>query len=227
MMKRFRPYLLFLVAYGVLCVYMGLRTLSFLYPMMAFNAFLGTLPLVFIILSHDFKKREKKVESLVFLFLWLFFFPNALYMVTDFIHITENTLIAYRELAPYEVGERVIYSADTMAWLKLFVIGIGYFYATLVGLLSLDLFLMGLKKKGKRVQGIFLLGIAGLTGMGVYIGRFLRFNSWDIIAPVGLIKNLMGAVNQFSWEFSLIFSLYTLAIYGIYQIFKLRNTEQS
>ncbi len=218
--NRFLPYLLFITAYGLLCLYMLVTTFNFLYPMLVFNTVLATLPLVFISLSHDFRKEGKRVWSWVFLVFWLLFFPNALYMITDFIHITGNKLIQYEESLRYEITRGVVYSTELMAWLKLLVIGIGCMYATLVGLLSLDLFLLGLEKKGKIFQGISLLLVAGLTGVGIYIGRFLRFNSWDILDPLGLAKNLIGVVDKFSLGFAFIFSLYTLAIYGIYHLFK-------
>ncbi len=221
---RFLPNLLFILCYGLICFFMLVSTFNFLYPMLVFNTLLATLPLIFINLSHDFEKLGKKGWQWIFMSLWLLFFPNALYMITDLIHITGNNLIQYEPAMRYESSRGVIYSTDIMSWSKLFVIGIGVMYATLVGLLSLDLFLSGLKKREKFFRVGLLIMVSGLTGIGVFIGRFLRLNSWDILNPLGLAKILFNEINQFSLEFSLIFMLYTLASYGVFYLFKNHNS---
>lgn len=181
----------------------------------------------FILISLGFKKQGKMAPHLVFLLLWLLFFPNALYMVTDFIHITGNHLIYFEEALPYEVGGGTLYRQDLMGWLKLLVIGIGSFYATLIGAVSLDQVMKSFKEKGKVFQGFILLLISVLTGFGVYIGRFLRFNSWDVLNPIALMKNLVQSVDQFSLGFSLGFAGYTLAIYGVFKlIFMMESNDK-
>ncbi len=176
-LNRFKAYGIFILSYGLLCFVMLIKTFNFLYPMLVFNTILATLPLVFMTLSHGFKKEGKKIWAWLFFLLWLVFFPNALYMITDFIHITGNHLIQYDESLRYEVTHGVIYSTNITSWMKLLIIGIGSIYSTMVGLLSLDMVMVKLEKKGKGFQGITLLLISFLSGVGVYIGRFLRLNS--------------------------------------------------
>lgn len=214
--KFLKPYAIFLVAYGIICLMAFFQSVNFLYVMLVFNTFLATLPMVFIVISLDLKKKNKKVKQIIFLLLWLLFFPNALYMITDFIHITGNQLIYYREVSPYEIGGGTMYSLELMGWLKLLVIGLGAFYATLIGIESFDLVIKSYKSKGKIIQAIIVIITSLLAGIAVYIGRFLRFNSWDVLNPIRLSTKILEAMDGFSVSFSVVFALYILGIYGIY-----------
>ena len=213
-----KPYLIFILTYGVVCFFIFFQSFNFLYLMLVFNTFLATLPMVFIMISFDFKKMNKRIMQIIFLLLWLLFFPNALYMITDFIHITGDHLIYFKEVPPYQSDGGTFYSNDFIGWMKLLVIGIGAFYATLMGIKSLDLVVKSYKTKGKGIQGVILISSSVLAGIAVYIGRFLRFNSWDILNPFMLLRNIFSAMDSFSMSFSLIFAGYILGIYGIYKL---------
>ncbi len=213
-----KPYILFILIYGVVCFFIFFQSFNTLYPMLVFNTFLATLPMVFIMISSEFKKKNKRIMHIIFLLLWLLFYPNALYMITDFIHITRDNLIYFKEVPPYQSGGGTFYNNDILGWMKLLVIGLGVFYATLMGIKSLDFVLKSYSAGGKVFQVIILVTTSFLSGMAVYIGRFLRLNSWDILNPIMLLKNVFSAMDRFSVSFSLIFALYILGIYGIYKL---------
>lgn len=61
--------------------------------------------------------------------------------------------------------------------------------------------------------GIFL-GI--MSSYGVYLGRFLRLNSWDIMHPSSLIEKIVQGSDTFSLQFTLVFFLFLFITYGLY-----------
>lgn len=104
--------------------------------------------------------------------LWLIFFPNAPYIITDFIHL--------RPIAPvplwYDIG-----LLASFAWAGCFLA-----VASLHGMQAI------VKSSLGAVAGwLFVLAVVGLSGLGIYLGRFLRWNSWDLLlAPRGVLADV-------------------------------------
>jgi uncharacterized membrane protein len=94
--------------------------------------------------------------------LWLLFFPNAPYIVTDFLHLRERAPIPIW----YDIGLLMAF-----AWSGLFL-GI-FSLRTMQRLVQAFL--------GRAAGWLFALGSLALGGLGIYIGRFLRWNSWDLL----------------------------------------------
>ena len=63
----------------------------------------------------------------------------------------------------------------------------------------------------------WMIAISLLNGYGVYIGRFLRLNSWDILHPVFLIQKLLGNIDRFTIVFSLMIAVFYLVAYWIFR----------
>jgi len=103
---------------------------------------------------------------------WLLFFPNAPYIFTDLTHLTT------RYYAHFWV--------DLMLVLSCAVTGL------VLGFLSLYLMhCMAVKMFGWFLSWVFIAVIAGLSSFGIYLGRFLRFNSWDVIfKPIALYHGI-------------------------------------
>lgn len=197
--------------YFLLSMPVILVTLNFLHAMMIWNLFLSILPLIFawLLLRNYGKSRAK---TIVFGFLWLFFFPNAPYMITDFIHISGVTF--YSKANAYAPA---VYSTDIITWIRLVHIGTGVLSGTLAGLLSLYIIHQMLLKSKRNAAANSLVAIACLlSGYAIYIGRFLRFNSWDILRPLYLLPELANNMNLFTLKFSLLFALYVLVIYCMF-----------
>jgi uncharacterized membrane protein len=121
------------------------------------NLFLAWIPFVLAILLYDGQRRRMRAPGLALLgALWLVFFPNAPYIVTDFVHLSRDPL------------SPLWYDALT----------IGAFAATglLLGLGSLYL----VQSAARRELGWLVVGAALVLGsVGIYLGRFVRLNSWD------------------------------------------------
>jgi uncharacterized membrane protein len=103
---------------------------------------------------------------------WLLFFPNALYIITDLIHLAADTNV------PKWFDAILIFSASAAGLLMAFV-----------SLYRVEKFLYVFVRKN-TVNALVLL-ILFMGSFGVYLGRFLRWNSWDIISnPVQLLISI-------------------------------------
>lgn len=201
--------------YWITCFVMIFLDGSLLYLMLSWNVLLAFIPLVFIKKSEEKLSQAKKSRAIVWMAPWLLFFPNAVYMVTDFIHISDNK---FMWLEKYY--DNYVYSTDILIWAKLLIIGMGFFFALLAGLESLYVFeqnLKNLRSKALSVIGVTVVSL--LSGTGVYIGRFLRFNSWDIFTNPGkLISETVKSADLFSLQFILVFTLFIIGTYILYRI---------
>ncbi len=110
--------------------------------------------------------------------IFLVFLPNAAYIVTDFIHLVLD--IRRR----YPMGTVMLFLVPQY----LFFIGVG-FEAYVVSIMHVELYLL---QRGLAYSMIWLeLAINGLSAIGVYLGRFARLNSWDLlISPLSLVNKL-------------------------------------
>jgi uncharacterized membrane protein len=111
---------------------------------------------------------------LLAILLWLLFFPNAPYILTDLLHLAHPR-------------------PDVPLWFDMLLIIWFAWTGLLLGLVSL--FLMHgivIREFGRVIGWGFVLAVGILSGLGVYIGRFLRWNSWDLLLqPLVRISDLM------------------------------------
>ena len=132
------------------------------------------------LLSHvvaNVKKREWKGKMIIFFFLWMIFYPNAFYMITDYIHFQQ--LSFYRGNA-YGIA----YDTSLILWMT-------FAFHVLIITLALLLSFHAYKKVEKKIVGsgkfsklIFLSFISIGVGVAMCVGRFHRLNSWDVfLAP--------------------------------------------
>ena len=128
------------------------------------NIFLAFLPFLLSIILLWYKTNKKiKTGVLVFgLIVWLFLFPNAPYLVTDFIHLGVKSIV------PLWYDALLIFSS---AWLGM-----------LLALYSLsNIEQLFLTRYSKRVASFLIMISILISSFGIYIGRFLRWNTWDIV----------------------------------------------
>lgn len=171
----------YLIALGIsslvsigLFAYGAARNHDFLYSYLLWNLFLAWLPLVFAVrlttvLRH---KRWSSWGALGWSFLWLIFLPNSFYMISDFIHLQESM--------------RVDVLFDTIMFTSFIYTGVT------LGFSSLYLIHLQLKR---RFTGNVATGWIAFTlfvcSAAVYVGRDLRWNSWDVLTnPGGLLFDL-------------------------------------
>lgn len=202
---------LYAVASGALFQVMGNPILLVL----VWNLILATVPLVFACLSCALAPRSRLLSGLFFL-LWLVFFPNAPYMMTDLIHLNQTDF--------YSPRLPLYYSTDWQAWAKLVQIGLGAFLGLLLGTLSLSVALRRFRPGGVRSLWLVLLSLLG--GFGIYIGRFLRFNSWDVLNPIALLRRVLASLNGFSLVYTLLMAGMIAFAYGAFRLFAALSREE-
>jgi uncharacterized membrane protein len=129
------------------------------------NIFLAFVP--FFIAStlawHVHHAKVSRPEIILGGLFWLLLFPNAPYIITDFTHLGESATV------PMWFDILVIFAS---AWAAL---QFGFY-----SLLHIEELLL-LRYRALTVQ-LLLLPIIAFASFGIYLGRFLRFNSWDIVA---------------------------------------------
>ena len=145
---------------------------SFFLLFLVWNLFLAAIPF-FISFYARSKKSHHRIGLLLMSCPWLLFLPNAPYIITDFIHLTHlkaNFLVL-----------------DTLL-IASFAIGGLYFYLQSVR----DMEVVWSAHISEKTLRFSIAIIHFLCGFGIYLGRFLRFNSWDLIQdPVSLASSIL------------------------------------
>lgn len=195
--------------YCLLSIPLYLRTGNVIHTVMVWNLFLADLPLIFAFCLQKCLPGRLRVTAPLWGLLWLLFYPNAPYLVTDLMHMRMIKFVA--------AGGFI---REIMPWLQLLQVTAGYLLGTLTGLLSLYLIHGLLQKAAGKVAAWGLLGgYALLSGYGIYIGRFLRLNSWDALHPLQLLTRLAQDSSPFAFFFSCLLAGYILLSYWLFYIF--------
>jgi uncharacterized membrane protein len=176
------------------------RTWTFLF--LVWNLFLAWIPYVVSLGIVFLHRRYPRRWWLIAIpgFVWLVFLPNAPYILTDLWHLQ-----GYRSVPMwYDIGMLV-----TFAWSGLFLAVISLYEMQSI---VRDYF-------GSILGWLFALTVIGLSGFGIYLGRFLDWNSWDLILHPQTILNdiLMRVVHpiQYSQTYavSFLFAMFFFVCY--------------
>lgn len=140
------------------------------------NLLLAWIPFGLAILIYDRHRAGTRPLRLAPLAaLWLLFLPNAPYIVTDFKHLVPSPVV------PLWVDVVVIAAP---AWTGMLL---GFFSLYLVQAVVRDLV-------GARLAWAAAITVLGLASFGIYLGRVLRWNSWDVLANPSLLADLDGVL---------------------------------
>ncbi len=204
-------------AFLVVLRMLWVRELSYMF--LIWNLFLAWIPLFFALEVCRRHQAGESGRSKLYLMagLWLLFFPNAPYIFTDLIHLK-----FFRQ----------------HYWLDLSLILHFALTGFLLGFISLYLMQSVVAARlGRAASWLFILVVAGLSGLGVYIGRFLRWNSWDIfLNPVGITRDLSQLAfhpraNARSIAFTLLFAAFLflgyVMLYALTHLQPARNEHEN
>lgn len=172
------------------------------YITLAWNIFLAWIPYVLsnYFIQYSYKENWKQL----FLFSsWLLFFPNALYIVTDLVHLQEETNM------PWWYDTVLVFSASFVGIIMAFI-----------SLSKAELYLKAIFNKKIVVAAVCVILFLG--SFGVYLGRFHRWNSWDVLNnPTGLALDILNKIinpveNYKAWAITVLFTVvYALLYYFI------------
>jgi uncharacterized membrane protein len=213
-LESFTPLLLLLVLSLAALIYHLIR-ISFNEPVdfsMDWNLFLSWIPLLIAFLTNRIARFSSPKPWLIGMlsFLWLLFFPNAPYMITDLVHLSVDYA---RDLTWHDVI-MLFYYADV---------------SLINGLVSMYwVHTAWLRTYSKPVSNMLLVISLVLAGVGVYLGRILRLNSWDVLSqPKQLLKTLTLAFGDrtalvLSVEFGLLLGVLYLVLWYLLR-FRIRR----
>lgn len=189
-----------------------------LHLFLVWNLLLAAIPYaISVFLERGMIKSKVMIGiSLVF---WLLFFPNSIYIITDLIYGNSRDFMVENGYGS------LLYTQNLEAYLKLFhiylgsVIGLMYGYKSLSVIYDLakDTFL-------KKYRDLITILVFMLSGIGIYIGRFFRYNSWELIKIFAIIKDFFVSFNGFTIFFVLSLALLqAIVFYG----FKINFIEKN
>jgi uncharacterized membrane protein len=186
------------------------------YAFLAWNLFLAWMPLLFALLARDAYRAERKPTWRFWALTgaWLLFFPNAHYIWTDIIHLWTRWFGHF--------------------WVDLTLILLCAFTGLVLGFVSLYLMQSVVARLfGRAVGWLFVVAAVGLSSFGVFLGRFMRFNSWDVFVRPGKVYHGIDAwvgatpLNHFSMAFLLFFAAFMfLAYVMLYALTHLPRPDQ-
>jgi uncharacterized membrane protein len=180
------------------------------YGFLVWNLLLAWVPFVFAGLAYALAATGRAIGYVVVALsavVWLLFFPNAPYLLTDFLHLG-----SMGDIVP--------------GWFDVLMLFWFSWTGLMLGVVSLYL----MQDIVARVLGttggwVFVVLAAGLGSFGIYLGRFLRWNSWDLVRRPGpLAGELFGRVIDPAAQprllgFTLVFALLFLFVYVAVYIF--------
>jgi uncharacterized membrane protein len=182
------------VRYAVL----GQATWTFLVK----NLLLAAVPAAMALVLRRFARAPLPVFGLVF-FAWLVFLPNAPYIVTDVIHIATPR--------------------RTIAWMDVLVVGPAALAGLLLTFASTHWALVAIARRRHRetVPRVAYVAVALVGALGVYFGRFARWNSWDVVTRPARIAGdfLERMATSDPWVFTAIFGTCLAIAQVIFWIF--------
>ena len=186
------------------------------YAFLVWNLFLAWIPFGFAWIAYSSTHLPKPVMVLLVglcAILWLIFFPNAPYILTDFQHLTRLN------------GEAPVwYDVIMLLWFS--------WNGVFLGVISLY-FMQRVVARwlGSILSWAFVVGVTVLSSLGVYVGRFMRWNSWDVMFdPLGMPGEFLHTVSRTqerTLTFSFLFALFFLFVYVTLFVFGRLMSEQN
>lgn len=179
-------------------IYLGEVTATFL----LWNLFLAWLPLLFAALALVAARRSLLL-ALAPGMLWLIFLPNAPYLVTDLMHL------AYDRQVPV-LFDAVLLFSFALCGLALGLVSLRWMQSLVAG------------RWGRLSGWAFAATALGAAGFGIYLGRYVRWNSWDLLTqPGSLLGDIVGRLanpidNWHTWAMSLLFASLLFFAYWLF-----------
>ncbi|MCB9246308.1 MAG: DUF1361 domain-containing protein [Flavobacteriales bacterium] len=163
----------------ILLIYRAIDSQSITYLFLLWNLFLAYVPWFIATLIRT---GNPAIINFVLLGVWLLFFPNAPYLITDFIHL---------HLRP---------SYDF--WLDLSIFFSFALNGMAIGFLSLHRVFKWLKSNSSKwLAWLITHSALTLSAFGIYLGRIERWNSWDLLVqPDTLLRAIYSLLNPGSGQ---------------------------
>ena len=148
-------------------------------PDLVWNMFLALVALDFSLVSYYISKKVVRGLGAI---LWLFFYPNTFYMLTDIVHM--------------QFTSTVLWNKTSLILYMLYVSSI--LFGVLCGIESVKNIVLTFKLKNYYLRLLFIGVLSFISSFAIHIGRYARLNSWDIFTrPTTVISEILDVV---SWD---------------------------
>ncbi|WP_164012511.1 DUF1361 domain-containing protein [Pyxidicoccus trucidator] len=177
------------------------------YAFLSWNLFLAWVPYVLSLVARLLMARGLgRWWLLAPLALgWLALFPNAPYLLTDFIHLHQ------RPVVPLWFDAALLALFAATGWL--------------MGLLSLEVWKEWLERRWGRARAwAFVAATSLLCGYGIYLGRVERWNSWDVLSePERLLSTMASHLREpgafpYLTRLTILFAGLMLLSYAVFEV---------
>ncbi len=187
-----------------ICYHRYMDVLSFNAQWMLWNAILAVLPVAF---AYLYFKADHGFYKIVLAVLWLLFFPNALYIVSDMEHVIWQWPLA-------SFGERLLLLVQ---YLHLEVIGL---LAYICGMYAFEKELRHrFKKRHRKFVSTSIIALNFIIGFAIVMGKVERVNSWDVFSATDTV--ISAAFNVLSSDeltiVSIMFGLFGNFFYFLFR----------
>ncbi len=205
---------------GVLVLYEMLFYGNWQNAFLLLNLLLAWIPfllslLIYMLYNSGIKAAFKRTFMLILGIIWFLFYPNAPYLLTDIIHIQTNDYVVLK-------NHVFIYNFKFVPWLELAQFILTILTGIIVGFLSLFLIHKIIANKSRLISWIFVIFISLMSGFGIYVGRFLRLNSWEVLNVFSTVKDFDAVkIIGFSSFFGIVWFLIYFSLYEIGKIGKI------
>ena len=195
--QKYKWLLPMFVFIGLLLIGRVIRTGTVTFLFIPWNLLLAGVPLYF---SYKLIQSTDRKMAVTLFLVWLLFFPNSMYIITDLFHLQERPFIPL--------------------WYDLIILFSSAMLGIILGYLSVVNVEVYIRRHIKsRNIPIALLSFFLLCGYGIYLGRYLRWNSWDIVTqPFSILTDMIQDVihpfrNKECWLLTSLFGTWLHIMY--------------
>jgi len=185
----------------------GKRTYYFL----NLNLLLALIPLfISIFISLEFFRNKSKILTAILFIIWLIFFPNAPYIITDLYYLNNHP--------------------ERMFWYDLITILLFSWTGLLTGFISMDIIKESLFAKLPKIKNVIVVCfLFFLCAFGIYLGRDLRWNTWEIFVEpkefsLDVIDRFINPIgHRRTWAFTFLMGIFLNITYWSYKFIQKKD----
>lgn len=199
----------------ILLAYRIFKSGSLSYIFLAWNLFLAWIP--YLLSAYAIKEKNSSRFSpgeSVRCVSWLLFLPNAPYILTDFVHFRVRVPLPFW----FDI---LLLLSFSLTGLLLFMFSFYTFSFKILGVFRV------------KYQKLITYSLFGVCGYGLYLGRCLRYNSWDVLSnPFNLVASIFRSLTDPHWfketfGMSILFGLFLYFGYKVFlRIAQLSSSEK-
>lgn len=170
-----------------------------LFAMMFSNYLLAYIPFE---LSLVAVKSKNKFITISMIFIWMLFYPNSPYLLTDFFH-----------LESLDIYNLEVFNLNLFDWTMFSIITLGIIFGYIIGVYSVIIIAEKLKLKNRNFRYTFFFAISYISGFAIYLGRFSRLHShYLLFDTLKVIEIITTSITTNAIIFSFITALWQIFI---------------